>query len=259
MNPLQTPTWLVTRLAIVDFIRRKDFYVVAAFMILFAAAALTVRLIGIDKPSTARFLMSAGLGLAHLLSACLAASFGARAMPEEFENGTLLPLLAKAVSRRQVLSGKLQACRVLVLASYLMFVGVTLLCVPITEGQRVVALLQVVCLTMIGLTLLTTMSVALSFHAPIAVSALVSLFWYFGAGVVGNLVLESVENAAAAGVLERLLSMLPDPSLLIHTECFASSSSVLGPGLFAWLVVYGAGWSLILFGWSVYRFEKAGI
>ncbi|HUT24049.1 MAG TPA: hypothetical protein VM492_06895, partial [Sumerlaeia bacterium] len=41
--------WAVARLTWLDFLRRKDFYVVAVFMLLFVLATAVVRIIGIDK------------------------------------------------------------------------------------------------------------------------------------------------------------------------------------------------------------------
>ena len=85
-TPLRyAPSILVMQLTWLDFIRRKDLYVVAIFMGLFVVGTVSVRLLGIQSADVARLLMSGGLALSHVLAALLAAAFAARALAEEFE------------------------------------------------------------------------------------------------------------------------------------------------------------------------------
>jgi ABC-type transport system involved in multi-copper enzyme maturation permease subunit len=253
-----SPSAFVIRLTWLDYVRRKDLYVVAVFMLLFLIATMTIRIIGIRNDSTAIFLMSAGLTLSHLLAAILAASFSARIFPEEFERGTLMPLMAKPIRRAEVLAGKLLACAGLALGSYLLFVGLTLVAVPMTPGQTWAALAQVTVLQLTGLALLSTMAMAISLYLPTVVTTLVVLLWYFGSSIVLNTIKDSLvpTHAASLAWAGRLLSCLPDATLLFHTECFANGSGALGGGLFAGLLLYGAAWIGVFLFWANWKFAR---
>ena len=253
-NRIPGPVSLVIRLTWLDFIRRKDLLVVALFMLLFVAATGVIRLVSSERGmdiTSARFLMSAGLTLSHLLAAFLAASFCGRTFPEEFERGTLMPLLAKPVTRGQVLTGKLVGSLQLVLGSYLLFVLLTLLAVPLVEGQRWSALGQVVILHLVSLTMLGIAAMALSLYLPTLVSALLALAWYFGAGFALNLF-----GGGSSAVMNRLVACIPDATLLNHIECFAGPAARLEGGLFGGLLLYGLAWSALLYLWAGWRFER---
>ena len=257
-----TAVGLVAQITWLDFVRRKDLYVVAMLMGLFVLAAVAVRIFGLGEgaqaAATARFLMSGGLALAHVLAAFLAASFCGRAFPEEMERGTLMPLLAKPVSRGQVLAGKALACLGMAVGAYLLFVVLTVLAVPTVPGQRWTALGQAVVLQSVGIALLGMLAMALSLYLPSVVAALAALLWYFGAGLAIQILGAATAGrwAGAAALLERLWGALPDPGLLNHSECFAESSLRLDWTLFAVLLAYGLGWTALLTLWARARLER---
>ena len=253
-----SPVGLIVRVTTLDFLRRKDLYVVAILMALYVIGAVVVRVIRIPDAETGRFLMSAGLALSQVLAAILAASFCARVFPEEFEQGTLMPLLAKPVSRAQVLTGKWLACLGLSLGSYLLFAAATLLTIPLTAGQEASALVQVVLLQMTSLSMLGAATLALSLEFPALLSALVALTWYFGAGFVLTNTREVFHTfgEVPGAVAGRLLYCVPDPSLLSHTECFAGGVGNLGAGLFGALVAYGAAWTAAILLLAIWRFGR---
>jgi hypothetical protein len=256
--------WLVAKLTGLDFSRRHDFAIVAMLMGLFILATVVIRIIGLNPTdpeafeNTARFLMSAGLAFSHVLAAFLAASFCARSLSEEFERRTLLPLLAKPVTRGQVLGGKLLACLGLAVGSYLLFVALTLLAVPTVAGQQMLALGQVLLLNGVGLICLGTLSAALAIRWTGLLAALAALAWYFGGGLLIQ-VAEQVARThwlAVWGLLRRAIACLPDLGLLNQSECFASTSGRLSAGLWGGLLLYGLGWSVFFFLWTRWRFER---
>jgi hypothetical protein len=249
---------LVAEITWLDFVRRKDLYVVIMLMTIFVLGAAVVRIVGIDQEATARFLMSAGLALAHYLAACLAVSFCGRAFPEEMERGTLMPLLAKPISRAQVLAGKILACGGTSVGAYWLFVVLTIVAVPTVAGQRWAALAQAVVLQSVGIAFLGMLTMALSLDLPAVVAALAALLWYFGAGLAIEILGPSMSAKwpAAAAPLTRLWGALPDAGLLSHSECFAESSMQLGWGLFAVLLVYGLTWTAVLGTWARLRLER---
>lgn len=257
-NLYNTPSMFVMRLTWLDFIRRKDLYVVGIFMALFVLATMTIRIIGIGSESTATFLMSAGLTLSHVLAALVAVSFAARCFPEEFERGTMAPLLAKPLNRFDILLGKILACAGLAVGSYLLFVTVTLIAVPMVPGQRLVSLLQVLSLQAGGVVLLVTLAVTLSLYFPSVVSALACLAWYSCSGIVLNVIRDSVsvKQPALLPLVERLMALAPDAGLLVHTECFVNHCGIISNILYIQLMLYVFAWSALFFIWANWRFSR---
>jgi len=241
----RTGTYWIFRLSWIDFIRRKDIYVISACMGLFVIGAVTIRFLGVPNRSTALFLMSSGFTLAGVLGIILAASFASRTFPEELERKTLIPLLAKPVSHGSVLWGKYLACVSLSGLPYLLFVGAVLLAVPMVSGQTAVALAQVVVLQFCGLALVSAICLSVSLFFPFIIAALVTLLWYFGSGPVlhvGRQALMCRVLPEWQTILERLIACVPDASLLQQIESFAGALGPLPPSLFGGLVVYGLSW-----------------
>jgi len=98
----------IAGLVIKEIYRRKDFYV------LFFMTALVTVIMGalnfFDDPNIVRFLKSVCLMLVWISALVIAVVTTARQMPAERENRTIFPLLAKPVTRRQVLAGKYFGC-----------------------------------------------------------------------------------------------------------------------------------------------------
>jgi ABC-type Na+ efflux pump permease subunit len=100
--------WAIALVAMVEMIRRKDFYV------LFILTALITLLMGsvtfFNDDKIVRYLKEICLVLIWLSSLVIAISSAARQFPAEREARTIFPLLAKPVTRAQVLAGKFLGC-----------------------------------------------------------------------------------------------------------------------------------------------------
>jgi ABC-type transport system involved in multi-copper enzyme maturation permease subunit len=251
-------SFFVALLTWLDLVRRKDLYVVLICMMLYVIGTVATRIIGIHDAATAHFLMSAGFSLCGILAALLGISLASRAFPEEFEHGTLMTLLAKPVSRIEVVFGKTIAIASLVLGSYLVFVAMTLMAVPSASGIASFVLVQVVVLQLLSLLLLCMAVLACSMHYPAMVTAVVAILWYFGTGTAVHMIERTVllrlpgwDNA-----FERVLSWIPDPSMFGHVEAFAGAHGALSPALFWGLCGYGILWSIAFFLYAAVRFER---
>lgn len=255
----RTGAYWIFRLSWIDFIRRKDFYVVSACMVLFIINAVTIRLLGVPNRATALFLMSSGLTLAGILGIILAASFASRTFPEELERKTLIPLLAKPVSHGSVLWGKYLACASLSGLAYLLFVGATLLAVPMVAGQTTAALLQVVVLQLCALALVSALCLSVSLFFPFIIAAVFALIWYFASGSVLHMARQGLFGRIAPdgqAILGRLMALIPDASFLQQIESFAGALGPLPHGLFGSLVLYGLSWAglfLVIAHWRLRR------
>lgn len=106
-----------------ELYRRKDFYV------LFVLTALITLLLGtvnfFNEPKIVRYIKEICLLLIWVSSLVIAIGTAARQIPAERENRTIFPLLAKPVTRGQVIMGKFVgcwlACGVALLVFYLFF------------------------------------------------------------------------------------------------------------------------------------------
>jgi ABC-type transport system involved in multi-copper enzyme maturation permease subunit len=121
MNTIQAITIVVLK----EMIRRKDFYVL---FILTALITLVMGSVNIfNDPSIAGYLKELALLLVWGASLVMAITTTARQLHAEKENRTIFPLLAKPVSRAQLLMGKFFGCWLacgLALFVFYLFLGI---------------------------------------------------------------------------------------------------------------------------------------
>lgn len=98
-----------------ELIRRKDFYV------LFFLTSVITLLLAVNDERYSRYLKEVCLLLIWISSLVIAITTTARQIPVEKESRTIFPLLAKPVSRSQVLLGKFVGCWVASGAALLIF------------------------------------------------------------------------------------------------------------------------------------------
>jgi len=211
MRNFRIITWTVW----IEYVRRKDFYVVLILTGLFALAALIARTIGIRTADEAFFLMSFGLSLAWLLAGVLTIMLASRQVPREFDQRTLYPLLARPVSRLTFLAGKITGVSMLGMLSLMLFTLLVWLPTPTSTDQSLATLAQTLALEMLGIALLATVACALSLYMPPIVSALATL----GLFLAGGPALQGLRFGMAglpvpiSAPLGRLLALVPDFSV----------------------------------------------
>lgn len=98
----------VAGIVIRELYRRKDFYVLFIITILICLVMASVNIF--DDAKIARYLKEICLLLVWLCSLVIAVTTAARQIPAERENRTLLPLLAKPISRPELVLGKFFGC-----------------------------------------------------------------------------------------------------------------------------------------------------
>lgn len=98
----------VAGVVIKELYRRKDFYVLFIMTVVITLLMASVNFFNDDR--IARFLKEICLMLIWLSSIVIAVTTMARQVPSEKENRTIFPLLAKPISRSQVLIGKFAGC-----------------------------------------------------------------------------------------------------------------------------------------------------
>ena len=98
----------IAKVVLLEMYRRKDFYVLLALTVLITALMGSVTFF--DDPKIGRYLKEICLGLIWISSLFIAIATMARQLPAERESRTIFPLMAKPVSRGQVLLGKFLGC-----------------------------------------------------------------------------------------------------------------------------------------------------
>src|SRR5476649_762274 len=98
----------VAGVVIKELYRRKDFYVLFILTIVICVIMASVNIFNDNQ--IVRYLKELCLLLVWISSLVIAITTTARQIPQERENRTLLPLLAKPLSRAQLIFGKFLGC-----------------------------------------------------------------------------------------------------------------------------------------------------
>lgn len=98
----------VAGVVIKEMYRRKDFYVLLILTVVITLLAASINIFDDDK--IARYLKEVCLLLIWISGLVIAISTIARQLPMEKENRTIFPLLAKPISRAQLVAGKFLGC-----------------------------------------------------------------------------------------------------------------------------------------------------
>jgi ABC-type transport system involved in multi-copper enzyme maturation permease subunit len=96
--------WIIARTVSIEMVRRKDVYVLLILLAVLLYALLSVNAFGLG--ANIRYVMDLGLLMVWLFSIILCIGLSCRQLPREEESGTIYPLLAKPVTRGELLSGK---------------------------------------------------------------------------------------------------------------------------------------------------------
>ncbi|MFO1477902.1 MAG: ABC transporter permease subunit [Verrucomicrobiota bacterium] len=98
----------VAQLVLLEMYRRKDFYVLFFLTVLITGVMGSVNFF--NDPKVGRYLKEICLALIWISSAFIAVATTARQIPAERESRTIFPLMAKPISRGQMLVGKFLGC-----------------------------------------------------------------------------------------------------------------------------------------------------
>src|SRR5947208_2284009 len=115
----------IAGVVIKELVRRKDFYVLFVLTALITLVMRSVNLFHDDR--VIRYLKEICLLLIWMCSIAIAITPAARQIPMERENRTIFPLLAKPVTRTQLMLGKFLGCWLacaITLAAFYLFFGV---------------------------------------------------------------------------------------------------------------------------------------
>jgi ABC-type transport system involved in multi-copper enzyme maturation permease subunit len=151
----------LARVSWLEMIRRKDIYVLLILQAVLLLALISVNVF--DLKATTRYVADIGLLVTWLLGWILAVLIGGRQLPDEEVRGTIYPLLAKPLSRAELVVGKWLGAWWVVSVAVLMFYALVSLVVVAWGGRlNLAALAQGVVLHCIALGVMAAVAVALS-------------------------------------------------------------------------------------------------
>jgi ABC-type transport system involved in multi-copper enzyme maturation permease subunit len=230
--------------------RRREIYVGAILLGLYALAALVLRIVGIESPQVARFVAGLGLQLAALLAALLVIVMGVRSVAEELEQRTIYPILAKPVARWQFLAGKALPTFTIGVLALAVFTLTTLVIAPRLPYQQTAVLAQALALQSLALAMLTALVIWFSLRLPAGVAMLLAAALnFFGAWLANFLA-----NRGGAGRL--FASLIPDFALFGQFQRYVDGGGALPPGLFLGLALYALAWTALFAGLAHSRFQR---
>lgn len=248
--------WSLAKGVLLESLRRKDLWVVAILGMIIMAASGALGFFGVEGLQT--FAKDLAVTVLGLFTTVIAILTTARLLPEEIKNRTLYPLLARPISRFDLLAGKLLGA---VLATWLAFAillaltSVSLLVFGVKfEG----IMLQYALLKMVGLAMLCAVTLTLSAFMTPSAAATMSFVVAFGSTMIVRALTMAYETSSPAmqWFFKFLNAILPQFGLFdigsrVANENWAPVPLWVVGGLLAYGFAYGGG--MLMLAWSKFR------
>lgn len=249
----------IAQLVWLEVVRRKDVYVLLILLLAFLIALLSINVFGLGNlVATVKDL---GLLLVWVFGWVLSVGVSARQLPQEETRGTIFPLLAKPVSRAELVVGKWLGAWSVVSVCTLVFYGLLALIVE-ARGSGFTALLlaEGIALHIALLAVLTAVGVCFSTRLNYDAAATLTTV----TTVAATLLLPSIPRLILAEAAGRKYGLLLLYYALPHLELFdmrrrmihgwepAAMSTVLT------VLAYGAALTvaILLIAWLAYRNKR---
>lgn len=250
----------LARAVALESIRRKDLWVVAILGFLIIAAAGLLGFFGFSGlESFAKDLAVTVLGI---FSSVVAVLTSCRMLPEEIKQRTLYPLLARPISRFDLLFGKYLGAVWVSWIGFALLGATAALALMIFHVPFEPIMLQYVFIKLIGLALLCAVSVALSAYMTPSAAATLSLVLAFGSGVlVRALVMAGKAGGPGAQwALGALNAAIPQFGLFDLGSRVANSGwPPVALGVVLALIGYAAIYVSVMLALSWLRFRKQAV
>lgn len=204
---------LICRGVGLEILRRKDFYVLLMLTMVYVAGMIVAALVGVKDHATVLFLLNLSVTLALFAAHLLTMLTAARQIPDEMENRTLYPLLAKPVSRLDYLLGKWMACSAAGIVAFVVLL--TLSCLPWGLFGSLPVLhygcfAQAFVLAMFTIPLMAALALYGSLVMPKPVSICILTILFLGGDSLTNIVRSRVAGSGFDGIVHWLLLYLPN-------------------------------------------------
>jgi len=250
----------IARIVWLDLLRRKDIYILLILLGVMLFALLSINIFGLG--GTSRYVLDVGLLLTWVCSIILAVNLVGRQLPTEESRGTIYPLLAKPITRMELLVGKWLGAWSSVALCTLLFYAVLLVVYCMRGGVvEIQALVQAVVLHLAALSIICALVLAISTRLTYGASATLGFVIVFGSYLIVPRIpwFLAMDDSANTVGLRILYYLLPHFELFDMRQQLVHDWSALGGGvswgiisiILAYAVVVSA--VLILLAWFGYR------
>ena len=242
-----------------EMIRRKDLYVLLILLLALLFVLMSLNAFGLG--AVVRYVSDVGLLFAWIFSIVLSVSMSARQLPQEEAKGTIYPLLAKPITRAELILGKWLGTWTAPAMGTLLFYAVIFSMVVLRGGTfDRGCLTQALFLHVVLLSCVSAVSLALSTRMTYGAAATMAYVFIGAAFAITPQVPELVvqEKGFAVNAMLALYYGLP------HFELFDLRQRLVHEwGAAPWSVVfqvfvYGVVWTaiLLLLTWLSYRKKR---
>lgn len=250
----------LARGVVLESVRRKDLWVVAILGFLIICAAGALGFFGIHGLEA--FAKDLGVTVVGLFSTIMAVLVSTRLLPDEIRQRTLYPLLARPISRFDLLVGKWFGAVIVTGIAFLLLCGLTAIALLSFRISFEPILAQYVVAKMLGLTVVCAVSIALGTYMTPQAAATVSLIFAFGSSmfVRGLLMAYDASNPVVAWVFKGVNAGLPQYSLFDLGGRAANIGWAPVPlWVMAFLFGYAAIYAVAMLGVSWLKFRRQAL
>jgi Cu-processing system permease protein len=251
----------VGRVMLIELLRRKDLYVLALLVLVLLGAAASIDFFGVE--GAAVYLRELATTLTVLFTVIITVAVVSRQVPREIERRTIVPILAKPLSRWQFLFGKYLGA----VACFTTALAVFWACSALIAAARGVALTAVAVqgfvLEWLGLVMLAALALMLSTlvsEAPVSVTLSLLAYFLLKAFTSNIHILASGARGLGATALALVYTVVPhfefyDPTQMM---AFAPIQQPLAPLDWLVLVGYALGYAALFLGgaWLAFRRKR---
>lgn len=240
---------VVAEITMREIISRKHFYFPLFLLVLIFAGMSRLSFWGLSEGETEFVLLVPMVGI-PIIGAILSVLAAARQIPQEIENRTIYPLLAKPVTRSQFYLGKFLGIEI-PLGLYILLTGVIIGVLLKFKGVNVtVTYWQAIILFVLQLALFTSIVLLFSVIMSYSAALIASLLTYYFLSSVGTAVEDMIYYGELTGftaeIYSFLVNLLPRFDLLnfYRPVIYAMPPQ---PFYVIWgLVLYASGYTLVI-------------
>ena len=230
---------ILSRGVFIELLRKKDVYVLAIFMGLFAVGVLAANIVGIDNPSTGTFFLNLGLSMVYIFSHIVSLLLAFNQIPREIEHRSIYPLLARPLHRPVYIIGKWFACTLCGVVTYFVLLAIGWLPVPKMESYVAASMAQMIILHVVSLATISALAIAASLFVARGINLVLLGAWFIFGGKLVLFLQGRLMGSSAQGVVNWMLGYLPAFDKLNLVTRYTDGVAALSGGDFVGLLLYG--------------------
>lgn len=202
----------LARCVVLESLRRKDLWVVAILGFVILLASSTLGFFGFDGLEV--FAKDMAVTVVGMFSTIIAILTASRLVPDEIKNRTLYPLLARPISRLDLLVGKLIGAVIVTWISFLLLAALTAVALMIFHVKFELIMIQYVLGKMLGLVVVCGLAMAFSTYMTPSAAATMSFIFAFGSPMITRgLSMAYAGNTALKPFCQVINALLPQTGL----------------------------------------------